>query len=51
MNSPGGSAIASDIIWRELYLAANAKPLVISMGNYAASGGYFISSSGDKDLL
>jgi protease IV len=48
VNSPGGSAIASDIIWRELDLAAKIKPLVISMGNYAASGGYFISAPGTK---
>jgi protease IV len=48
VNSPGGNAIASDVIWRELELAAKAKPLVISMGNYAASGGYFISAPGTK---
>src|SRR5665647_2148868 len=42
VNSPGGSAIAADIMWRELDLAAGKKPLVISMGNYAASGGYYI---------
>lgn len=44
VNSPGGSATASDIIWREVDLAAKAKPVVISMGNYAASGGYYISA-------
>jgi protease IV len=44
VNSPGGSAIASDIIWQELELSARKKPVVISMGNYAASGGYFISA-------
>ncbi len=48
VNSPGGSAAASDIIWRELDLAAKVKPVVISMGNYAASGGYFISAPGTK---
>jgi len=48
VNSPGGSAVASDIIWRELELAASVKPVVISMGNYAASGGYFISAPGTK---
>ena len=48
VNSPGGSATASDIIWRELDLTAKVKPLVISMGNYAASGGYFISAPGTK---
>ena len=48
VNSPGGSAIASDMIWRELELAAREKPVVISMGNYAASGGYYISAPGTK---
>ncbi len=43
VNSPGGNAIASDEIWRELTLAKKVKPVVISMGNYAASGGYYIS--------
>ena len=44
VNSPGGSAIASSIMWRELELAASVKPVVVSMGNYAASGGYYISA-------
>jgi protease IV len=48
VNSPGGSAVASDIMWKELELAAKVKPVVISMGNYAASGGYFISAPGTK---
>jgi protease-4 len=48
VNSPGGNAIASDIIWRELELASKTKPVVISMGNYAASGGYYISAPGTK---
>lgn len=48
VNSPGGNAIASDIIWRELKLASEVKPIVISMGNYAASGGYYISVPGTK---
>ena len=48
VNSPGGNAIASDIIWNELNLAAKVKPVVISMGNYAASGGYYISAPGTK---
>jgi protease IV len=48
VNSPGGSAIASDIMWRELELAAQVKPVVVSMGNYAASGGYFISAPATK---
>lgn len=50
VNSPGGNAIASDIIWRELALAAEKKPVVISMGNYAASGGYYIAAPGTKIL-
>jgi protease-4 len=48
VNSPGGSATAADIIWREIDLAAKVKPVVISMGNYAASGGYYISAPGTK---
>lgn len=43
VNSPGGSALASDVIWREALLCKQEKPLVVSMGNYAASGGYYIS--------
>ncbi len=48
VNSPGGNAIASDIIWREIELSAKVKPVVVSMGNYAASGGYFISAPATK---
>lgn len=48
VNSPGGNAIASDIIWKELELASKEKPVIISMGNYAASGGYYISAPGTK---
>jgi len=48
VNSPGGNAVAADIIWREVELAAKAKPVVISMGNYAASGGYYISAPATK---
>lgn len=47
VNSPGGSALASDVIWRELVLLQQAKPLVVSMGSYAASGGYYISAPAD----
>jgi protease IV len=48
VNSPGGSYVASDSIWREVVRARNAgKPVVVSMGNLAASGGYFISMSAD----
>ena len=48
VNSPGGRATAADIIWRALSLAVRVKPVVVSMGNYAASGGYFISAPGSK---
>ncbi|MBQ1213885.1 MAG: signal peptide peptidase SppA [Tidjanibacter sp.] len=44
VNSPGGSALASEVMWRELQLLKAEKPIVVSMGNYAASGGYYISS-------
>ncbi|MBQ5855876.1 MAG: signal peptide peptidase SppA [Bacteroidales bacterium] len=47
VNSPGGSAMASEVIRREVELAAKEKPVIVSMGNYAASGGYWISSSSD----
>lgn len=47
VNSPGGSALTSDIIWREVELAAKTKPLIVSMGNVAASGGYYISCAAD----
>lgn len=43
VNSPGGSALTSDLIWRELELTKKVKPIVVSMGNYAASGGYYIA--------
>jgi len=43
VNSPGGDALASDIMWREIDLAKKAKPVVVSMGDYAASGGYYIA--------
>jgi protease-4 len=48
INSGGGSAFASDQIWRELMLAKEEKPLVVSMGNYAASGGYYIAAMADE---
>lgn len=47
VNSPGGSAVASEVIRREVELASKEKPFIVSMGNYAASGGYWISSSSD----
>ena len=43
IDSPGGSAIASDIIWREMLLTKNAKPVIASMSDVAASGGYYIA--------
>ena len=48
VNSPGGSALASDVIWREVVLAKKAKPVIVSMGNLAASGGYYISCAADR---
>jgi protease-4 len=48
VNSPGGSALASDVMWRELVLAKKDKPLVVSFGDVAASGGYFIACMGDR---
>ena len=48
VNSGGGSALASEVIWRELSLAKKAKPVVVSMGDYAASGGYYISCMADS---
>lgn len=47
VNSPGGSALASDVIWREVELLRKEKPVIVSMGAYAASGGYYISSCAD----
>lgn len=47
VNSPGGSASASDAMWREISLTAQEKPLIVSMGDYAASGGYWISTPAD----
>lgn len=48
VNSPGGSALAADEIWRELLLTKQVKPVVVSMGDYAASGGYYISCMADS---
>lgn len=44
VNSPGGSALGSDLIWREVFLTSQVKPVVASFGNVAASGGYYIAS-------
>jgi protease-4 len=46
IESPGGSSLASDVMWRELSLLAKEKPLVVSMGTIAASGGYYVASAG-----
>lgn len=48
INSPGGSALASEVIWRELVLAKEEKPVYVSMGGVAASGGYFIAAPANK---
>lgn len=48
VNSPGGSALASDLIWRELELTKEKLPLVVSMGNLAASGGYYLACNADR---
>jgi protease-4 len=48
VNSPGGSVTASETIQRELRLARKVKPVIVSMGSYAASGGYWISAYGDR---
>ena len=48
VNSGGGSALASEVIWRELYLAHQVKPVIASMGDVAASGGYYIVAAADS---
>ena len=48
VNSPGGSALASDVIWREVVLTQKVKPIIVSMGDVAASGGYYIACAADK---
>ncbi|MDT0605615.1 signal peptide peptidase SppA [Croceitalea rosinachiae] len=48
VDSPGGSALVSDIIWREIELTKKEKPVVVSFGNVAASGGYYIAAGADK---
>lgn len=48
VDSPGGSALTSDLIWREVELTKKVKPVVVSMGNYAASGGYYIACNASK---
>ncbi|WHZ09367.1 MAG: Signal peptide peptidase SppA (protease 4) [Cytophagales bacterium] len=48
INSPGGSALASDVMWREVTLASKEKPIIASMSNYAASGGYYLAMGCDS---
>ena len=48
VNSPGGSALASDVIWREVVLTKKVKPVIVSMGDVAASGGYYIACAADS---
>lgn len=50
VNSPGGSALASEVAWREMQLLQEVKPVVVSMGSLAASGGYYISAPADYIL-
>ncbi len=50
INSPGGSALASEVMWREVELLREEKPVIVSMGNYAASGGYYIACNADMIL-
>jgi len=47
INSPGGSALASDVMWREIKLATEVKPVIASMSDYAASGGYYLAMACD----
>lgn len=47
INSPGGSALASDVMWREIKLASEVKPVIASMSDYAASGGYYLAMACD----
>ena len=48
VNSPGGSAMTSDLIWRETIITKQEKPIIVSMGDYAASGGYYIACAADS---
>ncbi|EON76231.1 Protease IV [Lunatimonas lonarensis] len=48
INSPGGSALASDVMWRELKELKEEKPFVVSMSDFAASGGYYMSAAADR---
>ncbi|AWI24717.1 signal peptide peptidase SppA [Flavobacterium pallidum] len=48
IDSPGGSAMTSELIWREIEITKKTKPVVVSMGNYAASGGYYIACNANE---
>lgn len=48
VNSPGGDAMSSDLIWNEIENTKKEKPVIVSMGDVAASGGYYIAAGGDK---
>jgi protease-4 len=48
VETPGGSSTAADVIWRQVQLTVKVKPVVVSMGGYAASGGYYISAPGTR---
>ena len=48
INSPGGSALTSDLIWREIEITKKVKPVIVSMGNLAASGGYYIACNANE---
>ena len=48
VETPGGSSTAAEVIWRQVQLTAKVKPVVVSMGGYAASGGYYISAPGTR---
>ena len=50
IDSPGGSATSSDLIWREVKLLSQSKPLIVSMADTAASGGYYLAMAGEKIL-
>lgn len=51
VDSPGGSAVASDVIWREVVLAKNEKPFIVSMSDVAGSGGYWISMAAHEIVV
>ena len=48
INSPGGSSLASDVLWREVMLTKKVKPIIVSMGDVAASGGYYMACAADS---